>query len=55
MTHSQISTSKSNPKVGDKIGANFCAVCHANSDPKSAQKLGTENRRRLGHCSIPSR
>jgi len=52
MTHSQISALKSNPKVGVKIGADFCAVCHANSNPELARKLGTENGRRLKHCSI---
>jgi len=45
---------KIGPKVGVEIGADLCAVCHANSDPKSARKLGAENGRRLEHCSIPS-
>ena len=39
--------------IGVEIAADFCAVCHANSDPKSARKLGAENGRRLERCSIP--
>jgi len=46
---------KSTPKIGAEIDPDFCTVCHANSDPKSARKLGAENGRRLEHCSIPSR
>jgi len=55
MTHSQKSTLKLDPKVGVKIDADLCAVCHADSDPKLARKLDAENQHRLEHCSILSR